>query len=128
MSYLLDTHTFLWCVTEDPRISKKAREIFLDKEIDLLISVASIWEMAIKVSIGKLDIIQPYDLFIKEQVTNNALTILPARVEHVIQVARLEFHHRDPFDRLLISQAIYEGIPILGSDSAFDLYGVQRVW
>ena len=128
MSYLLDTHTFLWCVTEDSRVSEKAKQIFLNKEVELFISVVSIWEMAIKVSIGRLQIVKPYDVFIKEQISSNSLIILPIRPEHTVQVVRLEFHHRDPFDRLLISQAKYEAMPILGSDKAFDLYDVERVW
>lgn len=91
-------------------------------------SVASLWEIAIKVSIGKLTLAQPYDVFVPQQLTDNAIEILPISLAHLGAVSTLPFHHRDPFDRLLIAQATIEQLPIVSVDTAFDLYSVERLW
>jgi PIN domain nuclease of toxin-antitoxin system len=90
--------------------------------------MASLWEIAIKVSIGKLKISQPYDVFMKQVITSNHLIILPITVRHTTTVASLPFQHRDPFDRLLIAQAMVEEVPIISGDAAFDAYSVTRLW
>jgi PIN domain nuclease of toxin-antitoxin system len=100
----------------------------LESEADLLLSVASLWEIAIKVSIGKLILTQPYDVFMRRQLTDNDIKILPINLAHLGAVSTLPFHHRDPFDRLLIAQAMIEQLPIVSVDAAFDVYTVNRLW
>ena len=93
-----------------------------------LLSMASVWEMAIKWSIGKLSLGQPFEAFIPEQMRLNGIELLPIEMVNVVAVAKLSFHHRDPFDRLLIAQAMAERIPIVSGDSAFDPYGIKLLW
>jgi len=128
MRYLLDTHTFLWLASDDPRLSARAREVFLSSDNEFLLSIASVWELAIKASLGRLSFVLPLPRFIEQQVDHMGLSLLPIALEHVLAVETLPFHHRDPFDRLLIAQASYERTAILGTDTAFDAYGVERVW
>ena len=127
MKLLLDTHTFLWFIDDNPRLSARAKGL-LESDADLLLSVASLWEISIKVSIGKLTLAQPYDIFIPQQLTNNAVEILPISLAHLDVVSSLPFHHRDPFDRLIIAQAMIEQLPIVSIDAAFDAYSVKRLW
>ena len=91
-------------------------------------STASLWEIAIKISIGKLTLAQPYDVFIPEQLALNSIKKLPIRLKHLAVVSALAFPHRDPFDRSLIAQAITESLPIVSADAAFDFYSVKRLW
>jgi len=128
MRLLLDTHTFIWAATQDDRLSPKARELLLDSENELFLSTASIWEMAIKTSIGKLILKQPIEQTINEQIQINGLQILNIESAHALAVASLPWHHRDPFDRLLITQSKLERMTILGRDSVMDAYGVKRAW
>jgi PIN domain nuclease of toxin-antitoxin system len=128
MKILLDTHAFLWIISDAPALSKKAKESFLDQENDLFLSLASIWEMAIKSSLGKLTLKQPIEKFFPAQLQENSILQLDISFRHVAHVASLPFHHRDPFDRLIISQAIQENLPILSDDGAFDAYNIQRLW
>src|SRR5438132_5840761 len=127
MRLLLDTHTFLWFVEDSPRLSTNARRL-LESEVDLLISLGSLWEMAIKVSIGKLTLTQSFELFIPDQLVKNEIELLPLTVEHLALVSALPLHHRDPFDRLLVAQALVERMPIVSVDEKFDAYGIERVW
>jgi PIN domain nuclease of toxin-antitoxin system len=90
--------------------------------------MASIWEMAIKVSLGKLQTSQPFELFLPSQLITNNFSVLDIAISHALRVASLPFHHRDPFDRLLIAQSLVENWPIIGTDSQFDAYGVTRIW
>lgn len=128
MRILLDTHTFLWFVSDDPRLSPRARELMQDGDHELLLSIASVWEIAIKVSLGKLPMTVPIETFLPAQLQRNDVQLLPIEMWHALKVAGLPFHHRDPFDRLLISQSIVDELPILGTDTSFDAYGVQRIW
>lgn len=127
MRLLLDTSTFLWFIEDSPRLSAKAKSL-LESEEDLLISAASLWEIAIKISIGKLTLNQSYKEFIPDQLAKNDMRLLPIAVEHLALVSALPFHHRDPFDRLLIAQACVEELPIVSIDAQLDRYGVQRLW
>jgi PIN domain nuclease of toxin-antitoxin system len=127
MRLLLDTHAFLWFIDDNPSLSARAKAL-LESEADLLLSVASLWEIAIKVSIGKLILTQPYDVFMRRQLTDNDIKILPINLAHLGAVSTLPFHHRDPFDRLLIAQAMIEQLPIVSVDAAFDVYTVNRLW
>jgi len=128
MRVLLDTHAFLWLVTDDSRLSRKSRSVFLDDCNDILISAVTGFEIAVKYSLGKLGLSQRPDLFIAERIEANALTVLPLAMGHAIAVGSLPFHHRDPFDRLLIAQALIERIPVLSNDKVFNAYGVKRIW
>lgn len=128
MRLLLDTHTFIWYVTDDPKLSNTAKQLINEGSNDVLLSKASIWEMAIKHSTGKLNFETSFDLFVEQQVRLNAIEVLNIEINHLTAVATLPLYHRDPFDRLLIAQAIVEKLPIVGADAAFDAYAVQRLW
>jgi PIN domain nuclease of toxin-antitoxin system len=128
MRVLLDTHTLLWFITADPRLSAPARQVLATGGNQVLLSLASVWEIAIKVAIGRLPLPQPLDKFVPEQLRINRIELLSIALEHTFDVARLPLHHRDPFDRLLIAQAIREAIPVVSADAAFDAYPVQRYW
>ncbi len=127
MRLLLDTHAFLWFIDDDPRLSAKAKSL-IESDADLLLSAASLWEIAIKVSLGKLTLAQPFASFLPEQLTKNAVEILPISLAHLGAVAALPFHHRDPFDRLLIAQAMVEQTAIVSADASFDAYSARRLW
>lgn len=106
MKVLLDTHAFLWFVADAAQLSSTARQIIQDPANDVLLSIASAWEMAIKVSVGKLTIAQPLDIFLPSQLQQNSIALLGIDLRHVLAVASLPCHHRDPFDRLLVAQAL----------------------
>ena len=125
---LLDTHVFLWWVSDAPDLSAAARLAVRDPETKCLLSLASCWEIAIKQSLGKLRLPAPPDRFIPEQMAVNRFQALDIEFRHVARVAELPFHHRDPFDRLLIAQALEGDLALVSSDSAFDAYGVKRLW
>jgi PIN domain nuclease of toxin-antitoxin system len=128
MNLLLDTHTFLWFIADSDRLSQKARALIEDESNRIYLSAASLWEIAIKVSLGKLNLSEPFETFIPEQLDVNSVELLGISVSHASRVASLPFHHRDPFDRLLAAQALTEDIPILSGDEVLDAYGVTRVW
>ena len=125
---LLDTHSFLWFVTEDPKLSAAAERIIAEGGNEPILSAACVWEIAIKVSIGRLPIPAPLDSFIPEQLRINRISLLPIELRHLFEIPRMPLHHRDPYDRLLIAQAIVEGLPVLTADPAFDKYPIQRLW
>jgi PIN domain nuclease of toxin-antitoxin system len=125
---LLDTHTLLWFTLGDPQISPAALALINDAGNDKLVSPASYWEIAIKVSIGKLVLHSSYEDFIDRGIRQNGFDILSVEPRHAGRVAVLPFHHKDPFDRLLIAQALADDIAILGADPVFDRYGVKRLW
>jgi PIN domain nuclease of toxin-antitoxin system len=127
MRLLLDTHAFLWFIDDSPRLSARAKTL-LESDAELLLSAASLWEIAIKVSLGKLTLAQSFDTFLPEQLTKNGVEVLPISLAHLAAVAALPFRHRDPFDRLLIAQASVERAPVVSGDAAFDAYAVQRIW
>jgi PIN domain nuclease of toxin-antitoxin system len=124
---LIDTHIFIWYIQNSDRLPNSVAALINDGRNDILFSVASIWEMAIKQSTGKLNIGLPYSSFIEEQMRLNNMELLAIRLEHIELVTKLPFHHRDPFDRLLIAQAMVEDIIIVSDDSAFSLYPVQKM-
>ena len=128
MRFLLDTHTFLWAVLDDPHLSDKAKGLMLNADNELFVSPATYWEIAIKISVGKYTLDDDFETFMERQTAYSEFTLLPISVKHAALVATLPFHHRDPFDRLLIAQAISEGIPIISTDRALDLYSVERIW
>lgn len=128
MNYLLDTHTFLWFINDDASLSSTAKALIEDPENTIYLSVASIWEMAIKVSLEKLEMSSPFTDFIDEQLDENTIVLLNIKTTHTGIVITLPFHHRDPFDRLIIAQSKVEDIPIIGKDAIFDDYGIKRLW
>ncbi len=126
--HLLDTHTFLWMASAPDRLGDEAREVVDRPASQLFLSVASVWEMAIKSSLGKLELPSPLGVFLEEQLQAIRALVLDVRAQHALAVEDLPWHHRDPFDRLLAAQARFEGLKILSRDSAFDAYGVARTW
>ena len=128
MRFLLDTHTFLWFITGDDQLGGQARDILDDIENEIMLSVASLWEIAIKVSLGKLELQQSFADLVPRQLLSNEIGLLPIDPRHLTVLVELPFHHRDPFDRLLIAQAISEGLPVLSGDEAFRDYSVQVLW
>ncbi len=128
MKLLLDTHAFLWFIADNAALSSQAKHLIEDANNEIILSVASLWEMAVKVSIGKLTIQQPFDAFMIEQIQLNAITLLNISIAHTSVIVTLPFHHRDPFDRLLIAQAMVEQLALVSADPIFDSYGIQRLW
>lgn len=129
MKLLLDTHAILWMISDDPRLPESARRKILNAE-DLAWSTASLWEIAIKLSLQRPDFLlrQAWERLIPEEMTRNGIQRLDLLPAHCAEVSKLPWHHRDPFDRLLVAQARCEKRKLLSRDTAFDGYGVERVW
>jgi len=127
MKYIIDTHAFIWYAVGDARVSPKVIGV-LESDIEKFISIASIWEMAIKVNIGHLEFKNSFDDVVSNQIDLLNYRILNITLEHLFKLSTLELHHRDPFDRLIISQALVEKIPIISVDEKFDKYGIERIW
>jgi len=128
MKILLDTHAFLWFVDDNPRLSQVARELIESEDAQPFISAGSLWEIAIKISLGKLTLQGLYEEFIPQQLAINGIGILNITMDHTAAIATLPFHHRDPFDRLLAVQAKLEDMILISADTVFDEYHVKRVW
>jgi PIN domain nuclease of toxin-antitoxin system len=124
---LLDTHAFLWAVADDARLSPRARRAISDAG-ERFLSLASCWEMAIKVSLRRLALKKPVDTFVFEQLGLNPFRLLPIELDDIAHVSTLTLHHRDPFDRLLAAQALGEDLTIVSADPIFRKYGVKRIW
>jgi PIN domain nuclease of toxin-antitoxin system len=127
MNYLLDTHTFLWALQSPAKLSATSRAVITDPDAELYLSIGTPWELAIKTKIGKLNAAPILSRF-GELISSGAYKILDTRSEHVINAGLLPLHHRDPFDRLLVAQALDFRIPIISRDDKLDLYGVRRIW
>lgn len=128
MRFLIDTHTLLWIVDDDPKLSDKAKKIFLNNNNDIFVSIASIWEMVIKISLKRLEIPGTLSEFVKEHIRGSKIEIMSIDLNHLYQLENLPFIHRDPFDRIIIAQAIIENIPVISKDEVFDGYPIQRIW
>ena len=128
MKLLLDTHTFLWFIGGSPKLTRYICQLIEEPANERLLSVASLWEMSIKVSLDKLKLSTSFVDLVAEQVYGNAISLLDIAPEHLDVLRTLPFHHRDPFDRLIIAQGLSESLPILSRDNAFDDYGVRRLW
>lgn len=128
MRYLLDTHAFIWWDDEKHFLSPTALAICQDPTHTLVLSLASVWEMQIKLQLGKLNFRIPLEQKILDQQQVNGLELLPITLKHIVGLDNLPNHHRDPFDRLLISQAIYENIPIISHDALIRTYAVDCIW
>lgn len=130
MRLLLDTHALYWYVEGDQKLSSTAQTLIQDAANEVLISPASYWEIAIKVSLGKWVLNRPYEEFIDMGLTQYGFHVLPILPDHTAKLIGLTFpkNHKDPFDRLLVAQAMTENIPLVSADPQLDAYGVQRLW
>ena len=128
MRVLLDTHTFLWWLSNDARLGRKARERIADRSNEVLLSVASVWELTIKSAMGRFDVKTDFEAWLLAQLATNRFEILPILLPHVLALSRLPDHHRDPFDRILIAQATSEKVPLLTADTYMKHYPVEVVW
>ena len=128
MKLLLDTHSFLWFVTSDLQLSANALTLIADVNNEVLLSPASYWEIAIKVSIGKYPLSVPFETFFTAALTANNIQILAVEIRHAAVLSALPMHHKDPFDRMIAAQALSESIPVVSIDAALDPYGITRLW
>jgi PIN domain nuclease of toxin-antitoxin system len=128
MRILLDTCAFLWLLTDDPQASELAKEIFLKEDNELLLSAVTGFEIAVKYSLGKLRLAEPPKEFITNRINANALTELPVSMTHALILQNQPLHHKDPFDRLLVAQAMVNQIPLLSADQQLSAYDINRLW
>jgi PIN domain nuclease of toxin-antitoxin system len=127
MKAMLDTHAFLWALAGDARMSQHARDIFAGST-DLSLSIASVWEILIKVQSGKLNFPRPAVPYVLRRLAENRIKTLPISIDHLLALERLPMHHRDPFDRILIAQSLQENLPVITADPLFKHYPVQVIW
>ncbi len=128
MRLLLDTHTFLWFIDGNAALSPAARALIEDPANERYMSMASLWEIAIKYSLGRIQLAQPFHIFLPQQLLHNQMEILGITVAHTAAIATLPYQHKDPFDRMIIAQALVESLPVISIDTALDAYGVSRIW
>lgn len=128
MRLLLDTHAFLWFVLGDGRLSVKAKTAIEDPTNEKFLSPASYWEIAIKISLGKYTMSSPYVEFMAKGIGGNGFSIFPIEPKHTAVLSTLPFHHRDPFDRLIIAQAMVEDTTVISNDTVFDMSPITRLW
>lgn len=128
MNLILDTHALLWFLGGDARLGKQARAVIEDLSNRRFFSIAGAWEIAIKVSLGKLSLAAPFHSIIPAQLHANGIELLELRPEHIAELINLPMHHRDPFDRILVTQAMVENAALVSADSALDQYLPQRIW
>ena len=128
MTYLLDTGVWLWSVGEPSRISRKARDVIAEVGQAVFLSAVTSWEVAIKAESGKLHLPEPPDLYVPRRMVAQGLRPLPVSHEHALTTFTLPAHHRDPFDRLLIAQAMVEDMTLITADRIFDRYAVELLW
>lgn len=128
MRVLLDTHVFLWWGLDDARLSEAARTVIRDGRNDVFVSVASIWEVAIKSTKGRLELPIPVDAFVDERLRRNRWSALPIEAAHATRAGTLPMVHGDPFDRVLVAQAQIESLPLLTTDPAITRYDVETIW
>jgi PIN domain nuclease of toxin-antitoxin system len=128
MKILLDTHTFIWMDKDVAKLSPNAKSLIADRRNQLLLSVASIWEMRIKATLGKLQLRLPLAQIVSENQSLNGLVVIDIRPDHIYALEQLPAVHNDPFDRLIASVALYENIPLLTADSVFHKYPIRSIW
>lgn len=127
MKYLLDTHTLIWNFEADPRLPQHLRALIDAPEHEIFISMASLWEMTVKSSLGKLTLSKPLEE-IFQHVLNIGFSTLPIETSHLLALRDMPFHHRDPFDRLITAQCLSEKLLLLSVDTVFDHYADCRIW
>jgi len=125
---LLDTHAMLWFLWDDPQLGDRAKSLIEDAGNRKLVSIASCWEIAVKVGLGRLDLGESSSSFLPREIARNNFELLPIRLDHATMVEGLAPHHRDPFDRLLIAQAMVERLSLVSRDAVFDKYDISRLW
>jgi PIN domain nuclease of toxin-antitoxin system len=125
---ILDTQVLIWWANDISNISDRVQNIIFDIDNELWVSLASIWEIQIKVSLGKLNLPRPLPDIIATQVSENQIKIMQIELSHIYTLDLLPPHHRDPFDRIIIAQAMNEKISIASIDKAFDAYSIERIW
>jgi PIN domain nuclease of toxin-antitoxin system len=125
---LLDTHTFLWWVADDPQMSVTTKNIIVNPDNDIYLSVISAWEIIIKVGTGKLSLSEPPEIYIPNPIASNQFEILPVQISHILKINSLHNFHKDPFDRLLIAQSLVEDFSLITIDSAITQYPVKTIW
>jgi PIN domain nuclease of toxin-antitoxin system len=128
MKLLLDTHALLWFIGNDPQLSAPARENIENPAHEKFVSAASLWEIAVKLSLEKLKLPRPFDEVFPQQLEVNGFELLPISCAQLNQLAALPFHHRDPFDRLLIAQALADGMTVVTRDLEFSKYPAKILW
>ncbi|RJR21239.1 MAG: type II toxin-antitoxin system VapC family toxin [Desulfobacteraceae bacterium] len=128
MRIILDTHCWLWWIAEPERLRDSARLVIADRNNEIYLSAASSWEIAIKYSLGKLALPEPPEDFVPKRLARDAVFPLPVQHVHVLHVSTLPQYHKDPFDRLIISQSLIEHIPIMTVDRQFESYDVKILW
>ncbi|MBF0547148.1 MAG: type II toxin-antitoxin system VapC family toxin [Candidatus Riflebacteria bacterium] len=128
MNLLLDSHTFLWFIEGNSKLSFQAKQLIENQENEKLISIASLWEIGIKISLGRLSLLQPFEELFTKQMELNGFLLLPIRTAHISRIISLPFHHRDPFDRIIIAQCLEENLSVVSVDFAFDKYPIKRLW
>ncbi|HXX57697.1 MAG TPA: type II toxin-antitoxin system VapC family toxin [Thermodesulfovibrionales bacterium] len=128
MKAILDTHVFLWWLTDDPRLLGQVRRIIADGENELFLSAASCWEISIKYQLKRLTLPDKPDVFISDQMAENAIRGLPILASHALHVFHLPRLHRDPFDRMIVSQSRLERLPVMTSDPLISQYKVPIIW
>ena len=127
MKALLDTHAFLWAIAEEEKLSRRAKQIYTGSN-HLWLSVASLWEILIKVQAGKLHLPVPTGPYVVKKLAENHIEVLPINLDHVLRLEALPAHHRDPFDRILIAQSVEEDVPLVTADPVFEKYLVHVLW
>lgn len=128
MKLLLDTHAFLWFIEGNTNLSNTARSLIEDAGNQRFLSIATLWEMSIKVSMNKLMLQMPFTNLVTQQVYGNAIELLEIQAKHLDELAKMPFHHKDPFDRLIVAQSIVESMTVLAKDTAFDSYSITSLW
>lgn len=128
MRLLIDSHALIWYVDQHQQLSSASHAAMSDPANELLLSAGSIWEIAIKIGLGKLVLTQPYLLWMSQALTDLGITVLPVTVEYADAQASLPRHHSDPFDRLIVAQALVEKVSIVSADASIDAYGITRLW
>jgi PIN domain nuclease of toxin-antitoxin system len=127
MRLLLDTHTFIWFVEDAPQLPANVKNLIENSQNEIFLSIVSLWEMAIKIQLKKLDINKSIEEIINLS-NQNGFILLPILSEHIVRLSKLEFFHRDPFDRMIIAQGISENQTIVSKDIIFDKYKAKRIW
>jgi PIN domain nuclease of toxin-antitoxin system len=127
MNFLVDTHVLIWFITDDIKLPIKTKQIIENKENSLYVSIASYWEIAIKNSIGRLDLNSDLEAIFKV-IEESGFETLPLTTSHILQNSTLEFHHQDPFDRIIIAQSLVENMTIITKDRQFEKYNVPIIW
>lgn len=128
MRVLIDTHVFIWWTSEPTRLSPSVYDILTAPDTEPILSIVSVWEMQIKESLGKLSLKTALSNLVDDEISRNHIHLLPIQLSHIYALNHLPFHHRDPFDRLLIAQSMLEKLVIVSIDEKFDAYGVNKLW